>query len=533
MIKTGNNVDGRVVLAVILIAAIALRLAFRTGYFGSDELTYTHEALLISQGIWRPSDYIGSVRLGVNLPVGFFLWLFGATELAANLWSLLCSIGEVTLVFLLARRLWGLEVATVSAMLLAFTPLHAYLGGNVLADAPLGFFITLTFYSQFRGDIDASWRWYLLSGLSAGFVWWIKSAVAPIFVLVFLLFLIRERRVAPKWFIMGAGFLAMLTINSLIFAIMQGDFWHLFRMTFSSGVANYVLQLQMRTEPHFYLGYLFYDIRHTWLLGPLALLGVYAWARSSRTDLNLTNVVIWGVGLIGMFSLFFVSISPIVLIAKQVNYMAIFLAPLALLGGYAIARLPFAARVGTLAAIVAIGVVGTALEQLNVSSFVANSKSAYRFASETPERPVYGMTNAVRYVMHQGIFAPSHHSPAQIRHIKLLDQEVAQLAGHAPDESGFLAYVILDLHTADWGGNGSYTSQRAIPGCWRYHSTLQPTNAGAGYTLVALITRAASGMVSGLPYTGVLLAKLDGLLTPKPAHVYGIPPACVHAAAYA
>src|SRR5204863_6272166 len=89
-------------LFATIVLAIAARLLFFTGFFGSDEVTYTKVALNIANGVWRVSDYIGSLRYGANLPSAFFLSVLGPSEFSANLWPLLCSVGEVVLVFVFA-----------------------------------------------------------------------------------------------------------------------------------------------------------------------------------------------------------------------------------------------------------------------------------------------------------------------------------------------------------------------------------------------------------------------------------------------
>lgn len=508
-------------LTSVLLAALALRWVFFTGYFGSDEVTYTEFAHLISQGIWQPSTYIGAVRLGVNLPVGFFLWLFGNTEFVANLWSLLCSLGEIALVFLIARRFWGVRAAVLCALLLAFTPLHAHYAGRLMADAPLGFFITLSFYALFRGDLDASWRWHLVAGLAAGFVWWIKSAVALVYVPVFAVYLIRERSLSVKWVIMGAGFIGMVVLNSLIFWIMQGDFWYLVRLT-TSGATEYAQQAEMISAPGYYLYLLLLDIRHTWLLGPLALLGLLLWIWRSRTDDGLTRIAIWGIGLVGLFSLFPVSVSPIVFVTKQVNYLLIFLAPLALLGGYALSRLPSRASFCVAGLIVGVGVIGSALEQLVIRSFVANSKAALAYANVV-DRPLYLMTNAFRYNLYTRLFATPSDKATKIHKLKDLESDQSSLASTAPDGSGFIAYAVYDTQAADWGKDDrSFTDPASLPSCWRRVRDLAPLDPGAGAALVAGLVQSGSWLPGGQ----VLTAKLGDLLHPKPAYVYGIPAAC-------
>lgn len=509
-------------LVGVLLVALTIRLVFFTGYFGSDEVTYTQEAVKISQGVRHASSYIGAVRLGINLPVGFFLWLFGKSEFVANLWSLICSVGEVWLVFLIAYRFWGAGVAALAALTLALVPLHAHFAGRLMADSPLGFFITFSFYALFKGDAARSWPWYLVAGAAAGFVWWIKSAVALVFVLTFLGYLFWERQIASKWFVMACGFTLMVFLNSLIFFFMQGDFWHLFRLT-TTGVSEYVQQPGMRTEPSYYFKYLFFDVRHTWLLGPLALLGIYFWLRARGSDPALTKVVIWGIGLVGLFSFLVVSWSPLVLISKQVNYMLIFLAPLALLAGYALSRLPQTVRYGAVFLILVTGMVGTALEQLNIKAFVSNSKATLDFAASIPDRPVYGMTNAVRYSAYRKLFADEPAAVPTIQHVNKLDSDVQAIRALPADARGFSAYVVFDPQTTSWGKPSKYARTADIPACWSQVAELSPEIDGVGFKLAYGIKKT----LSLLSYTQGSMRIFDSMLRPKAALVYGISSKCL------
>ncbi len=517
-----NSVNSAYVFAGVMCAALAVRWIFFTGFLGTDEINYTVQGLHNSQGVWRSSGYIGDVRLGINFPVGLALWLFGTSEFVANLWSLLCSLGEVALVFLIAQRFWGLQAAVLSALLLAFTPLHAHFAGRLMADAPLGFFITLSFYSLFRGDLDESWRWHLAAGVAAGFVWRIKSHVALLYVLVFAGYLLWEKRIAAKWFLMGAGFVGMVALNSLIFLVMQGDFWHVVRMT-TSGGADYAQQQWMKTSPGFYLYYLMVDVRHTWLLGPLALLGLIASMRSGTRDDGLIRVAIWGTGLLAVFSLFVLSLTPLTFIPKQTNYMLMFLAPLALLGGYALSRLPHAVMLGAAGLIVMLGFLGTGVEQQAIRSFVANSKPTQAYLASAPDpQYVYGMTNAVRYGIYERIFAAEPDKAPVIRNLKYLADDLKLLQIKGADQRGFVAYAVVDWQTADWGNHGAYRTAADLPACWQPVATLTPETTGAGISLVAMAIR----FVELFPTNPRLMDKLEALIQPKPAIVYGIPPAC-------
>jgi hypothetical protein len=83
------------------------------------------------------------------------------------------------------------------------------------------------------------------------------------------------------------------------------------------------------TSPWAYTGFLFVKVYHTGLLGWLALAGwVLALRRPAEPGTRF--VLIWGIGLLLIFSLFPVSLSPPEFIRKTATYMEIFVTPLAL-----------------------------------------------------------------------------------------------------------------------------------------------------------------------------------------------------------
>lgn len=521
----GTSSRTYLLLPLILLAALAVRVVFFTGYFGSDEVTYTEQAVRLLQGEWPRSDYVGAYRLGITFPVALLMWIFGNTEFAANLWSLLCSLGEITLVFLLARHFWGNRAAVLASLILAFTPLHAHYAGRLMADAPLGFFVTLTFFAVFWGERNAARRWYFAAGLAAGMVWWIKSAVALVFLTVFALYVVRERRFAAKWLIMAAGFLAMALLNGLIFQVMEGNFWKLFPRIASSGIADYVMKVAPDSDNMFYLRSLFVDIKHTLLLGPLAAIGVLLWIGSGRRrEQGLALTAIWGVGLVTIFSLFVVSVNPLLFITKQVNYMTIFLAPLALLAGYAVSRLNFTLAIISTVILVAFGVVGAALEQLAIQSFVANSKAAQAFAREHAQSEVFGMTNAVRVGNYERLFSRQTEDVPRIFAINLLAQEQPASDQNA-EKNPSTSYVVFDRQTASWGNNGLFSDEKNIPECWSDIGELTPQGMGLSANVVRHLSAVASWLPSNIGQR--ITARLDAMLNPLPATVFKVDSGCL------
>lgn len=158
----------RLALAGLLTIALAIRLAFYTGFFGSDEVTYVANAYRLLDGDWQVSSYVGSNRYGMNLPLAAMAFLFGRHEMIANAYPLLCSLGEVALVFHFGRQLLGLRAAVLAALLLALLPLHAHYAGRPMADAPLALMITASFLFFWHGERNGDGRSFVIAGLAAG-----------------------------------------------------------------------------------------------------------------------------------------------------------------------------------------------------------------------------------------------------------------------------------------------------------------------------------------------------------------------------
>lgn len=498
-------------LTSIVALAVLVRAVFFSGFFGSDEVTYTLAGVEIANGIWRLSDYVGSLRYGVNIPVGVFIKLFGPGEIPAAAWSFLCSVGEVVLVFIVAHSLWGRKAAVLSALVIATLPLHVHLAGRLMADSPLAFFITLSFVLFLFAERRQSTGLYLASGLAAGAVFWVKEVVI-LYLVVFGLYALIYRGWKMQWLWAVLGGSLLIILNSLLSWVIFGDPGHIATVGFGPLSEDYAL---VKTSAWYYIRYLFFDLRHTWIVGYLALGGVVLWVSRGLSngsfDKDTGYVVLWGLGLLAVFSFFVMSVDPALLIAKQTNYMLIFLAPLALLAGYFLAKLKRAGLLVTGFVLAAGSLTLSALEQQAVRVFTANSKAALAFALRQPDASVYGLTNAYRagvyYDLMQGRTGSAVKSLSELK----ADGGVAK------------NYVVVDLETIAWGKN-SLRKLEDVPACWRKIHTLTPAGFGNGEKVAASLQAATSWLPKRIG--SVAEKRLNELRTPEPAFVYEVSAAC-------
>jgi hypothetical protein len=507
-------------LGWLLFFGVVLRVVFFTGFYGSDEVTYTEVARSIADGAVPRSTYIGAIRYGVNFPVAFFLKVFGASEFSANLWSLVTSTGEIALVYVAAKLMWGTRAAVISALILALLPVHIHYAGRLMADAPLGFFITATFLAFWRAHKKDTSGSYLLAGCAAGAIFWIKDSVFYLSVAVLVLCILCARcwNMRLGWSIAGA--LAVVAMNCLTMWTLYDDPFYLYVVAAQS---VRILPGTSTTTPSFYLTYMLFNIRHTGILIYLALCAAFMMVKRPAVLQTLKEpegfVLIWAGGLI-----FALSLLPL----RQVNYMLIFTAPLALLAGFALSKMKFSAVLPLLIIVVLTGVIFSAFQQQAAQSFTANSRSSITFADSHPDSVIFGTTGALRGDTYQIAVSTQRSARLPLLSLASLDR---LLGGHvSPADHAVLsrathAYAVMDPQTEGWGdpGDGNWTARRISP-CLINGTPLAPAPLGFGRRIVNGLLQVTSILPSKLAEP--VSAKLRISLQPQVATVFQVVSPC-------
>lgn len=501
---------------LLLLVAVGARALGYSGYFGSDEVTYTESAFKLLKGDWAVTSYVGANRFGVNLPVAAFGWLFGQNELAAAAYSLLCSLLEIGLVVLVGARLVGAQAAWWAGLVLATLPVHVHFAGRLMADAPLCLAVTASFAFFWLGEKSRRPVHWLMAGLAAGWSFWIKPA-AVFYVLVLMAYPLVFRRFEWRWVWVLLGFALMVLANCALYEVLTGRFWYIFEVMSQRKGSGY-LEAELagggaHDQAWYYPGYLFVKVYHTWLLGPLAALALLPWVRSRLTQApGYAFVVFWAVGMLVVLSLLPISLSPLVLVPKQTNYMLMFVAPLALLAGVTIAALSRPVRRWAPGLVLLPAVLLALLLQASVAVFTANSKGVVALARNQPSATIYANTNPVRAAQ----FDVLVHGGAGAGAVRF----IGDLATGAPAADGPERLVVMDLQTLGWGSGEPYKSLSALPACWQAAGVVTPRVDGAGpqgiQMLMALVQHA------GAPAQG-LVDRLRTLSSPAPAKLYRVP----------
>jgi len=463
---------------------LVVRVLFSPVFTGSDDVVYAHRGLEIANGIWRPTDYYGELRYGINLPIAFFIELFGANHIGYIGWSLFCSVLELGLVFLAARYFWGLRTALVVGVLIALTPLHVGLGARALSDAPLALFVTLAMLSFFCAEQTQNYKWlYVVAGASIGIGWWIKPLAAAPFACTFVLYALIWRKWRSDWLLAVLGGAAMVGLEFALFWAKFGDPLYAIKANFS-GVNRYFVNNDAPWGDHnpwFYFDQMFHDGRDMWIVPYLAVAGLSVFLYKRRTAPGehgwTAYVCFWALALLGIFSFFIYTLHPIKFIPKQQNYAVIFFAPLALLAGYGVARL----KDLWLAGVMAFFAVGALL----LSGIWLQHDQLHYAAIDKSVQRAEKYQGATVFVSEQALYSArlrflAEHHTALAQDLRSLDTlgvtDLSELA-----QSGKALYTIIDPATPELAAKSRAAPIEAkLAKCWSTVDTFDAEANGVG-----------------------------------------------------
>ena len=517
-----------ILLLILLVAATTVRLAFFNGPFGSDDVVYLSRAVQISKGIWSNANYNGSLRYGFNIPAGFFIYLFGVNLFAANLWPLLCSVAEVTIIYLFARTIWNRRIAFYCTLIFLSIPLHIAVSTRIHADPVVSLFVTLSFALFFIAERRNSRTLFFLTGISMGLIFWAKELVV-ITLLAFMAYPIISRRLNINWIYVILGGLTMLLLHFALMNIIAGDPLHLFKVVLGQVNRSFIQAGQGEDNAWYYFWYLFVDIKHTWLAPffsfSMVFLVIYRYFSTANSIQNsgVCYTTFWLISLITVLSFTPVSLEPLRFVMKQSNYLTLFLAPIALLAGYQVAQIPRRLAFTALTAIVVGGIVLGAFEQQAYHVFTSNSKAALNFAKDHPQKWVVGSTNNANIVLVYSILEQDKSVTNRFGYLSDLIPP-KKLTKFDNDIAMTQVYVIIDHETLGWGAGSAkvsgYINLDELPRCWQEASRLIPTGFGLGSAFLKTILN----IVEKFPekVANSLTEPFRKLLQPEPAIVYKI-----------
>ena len=499
-------------LVLLILLALAVRLATFNGAFGSDDPVYFARASQLAHGDWASANYNGALRYGFNLPAAGFMALFGESLFVANLWPLICSLIEIGAVYMFASAAMSRRAGVFAALLLASAPLHMAVATRIHADPVVSMFLTVSFVMLYFGLQRNRTSLLFGAGLAIGGIFWAKELAAVTwFAFLPLLWFCRGRWKAILPVL--AGTVLMLVLHGVLMTIIAGDPLHLVRVVLGAMTRTFVHGGDGEDGAAYYLRYLFIDPRHTGLLGFFAVASFWLlprWFRVQRLSFDgVLFAMLWWIALLLVLSLFPVSLSPLRLTMKQSNYITLFLAPTALLAGMGLATLPKLAGRLVLITSVALGLLLGALQQADYRTFTANSKGVVEFAVQHPGALIVGSRNNSSLA---SLWADVEHPRVPRAEIASFRDAVDNSADfQARQSNATMVYAVLDRQTMNWSAD-TYPVRRPLS-CWEPLQAVAPVGFGLGNHVAALL----STMLRAVPPVSDAFARIT---RPQPADIY-------------
>jgi 4-amino-4-deoxy-L-arabinose transferase-like glycosyltransferase len=527
--RHGFTRQGRIdslTLAGLLLLAAAIRIWLFFGLTGSDDSIYGKRGLEIVHGLWLESDYVGDLRYGMNLPIAATVQLFGMNEAALAVWGFLCSLAEIAIVYVFAERIWGKRVAILASLILATLPIHVSSASNMWADAPFSVFLTSAVVLLYFGARSARPGLLIAAGLACGLAGWIKPEPTVVFGLAFIIMALSyvpdRRRVA--W--LFVGMLIAVVPNLALFSWAFGDPLYYLHAGARNLSANFIQNASPWGEHagNFYFRLLFLDGRSFWLAPIVALAGILAASLKGKAgELHGGRfTVLWAVLLLGFFSFFIYSLSPVRLIPKQQNYALIFAAPIALLAAIAITRLGKLATLVTMLVVCSGGLALTVLDGYGRHLHGESNMAAIRFARAHESAMVFSIRQTLDL---NRVLVLINREPAG-SNLQPMSQLLDSLQAGAlpPDKAVFLAYH------PDWPeANGKFAGLFKGGPAACLHQVAEV--AGQPNTTEQLVLHLLAAIRSVVPEkVDHQLRFTDNLLAPHPVSFHSVDTACLRQA---
>ena len=233
---------------------------------------------------------------------------FGLNEFAARLYCALCALGTIALVWVLARRLGGLQSAWRAAAMLAGMFMFAVLGHLLTLDMSLTFYLTLSLTGfllaqPVRDQPQHARLWMLLAWAAAAFGVMTKGVVAaaiPAAVLVLYSVWTRDfsawRRLQLRW---GVPLFLLIAVPwHWLVARRDGNFLEFYFV--HEHVARYLTPVAQRVEPWWFFIGVFVAGSAPWTWSALRVLAT-GWRRMGSSGFDAALFLWIWVAFIGVF----------------------------------------------------------------------------------------------------------------------------------------------------------------------------------------------------------------------------------------
>lgn len=261
----------------------------------------TSKAMVLS-GDWVTPQYNGENFYDkpplYNWLAAFSFLVFGFTEFAARLPAALLGFGCVMITYLLGRRMFNLQVAFLSAVVLATSAEYIVLSRVVVHDISLVFFDTLALALFFLGYQNARHRKrnFLLGYAALGLAVLAKGPVGMVLpAMIIALFLIYKKQLCfLKEMQIGWGALIFLAIAApwyILISLKNPDYVEYFFI--KKNVGSFLSKTSQHQEPFYYYIPVLLGGFFPWsCFLPLSLIHVFRFDLKNKSE-EMVFLLIW------------------------------------------------------------------------------------------------------------------------------------------------------------------------------------------------------------------------------------------------
>ena len=210
-------------LGCVILAAVIMAWRY-VGFQSTDDAGYFEAGL----GWFTHFPYVGdshwTLRHPIALPIAAAMAVFGVRETAMSLPAMLYFFGTVAVNIFFASRFIGLLPAVAGSLLMTTFPGFVVLATYMNADLVELFYMTVAFWTFVDAVEHPDRRWPLvLCGVATALGFLTRETSAAFVLFVGLLFLFYPMMPRRNYFIIGAGFLAVIGAEWAYLTIMTGN----------------------------------------------------------------------------------------------------------------------------------------------------------------------------------------------------------------------------------------------------------------------------------------------------------------------
>lgn len=269
-----------VFLFVILFLAAYVRSKYFIGHGLGDDPIYSYTAwnMIRSGSVAIPLTYGGNYRVGILGPLYLIFKYVGINDYTFSFFPFMASMGEVLLVFFLARRVFGGIAPYLAALIQAFSAFDVTFASTMTIDIPFSFFIASSIYFFISADEQMGLKrliYNVVAAFSLMWAYYVKInalGAIPVFAVISL---IRWKRM--KSHVLFALILGVFILTSFAFDFyVTGDPLNRLHVVkkavpkpfFFYQVWNQYIVWMLNPSPEYHNLFFGY---HFWLLVPAAL----------------------------------------------------------------------------------------------------------------------------------------------------------------------------------------------------------------------------------------------------------------------